>query len=236
MSTHQETCEEIKGCNQFKEREDAKREIIAVRKDRGLQRDKGLDPGIGCNDLYWRCRGLGLYRRIVAGRVQRDGVGRGCAMGFGNSLPTHRWLKGQYVYPLGDILVCLPIRRYTFPLEPIAYQKKKMELRLKCMSFAKRKQDLSSSEQNRSTLYMLQSLVFFLYEILKCITLSIDTTQWVKHVQFNFLCHPTRWAGDQYIYPLGDIQVCLPIRRHIARRTELARAMKIAGERVLAKK
>ena len=73
-------------------------------------------------------------------------------IGFANGLPTHRWLKGQYVYPLGDILVCLPVRRYTIPLSPIAYQKKKLELRPKCMSFAKRKQDLLSSEQIRSTL------------------------------------------------------------------------------------
>ena len=87
--------------------------MLFFRRDRGLQRDKGLDPGIGCDDLYWCRRGLGPYRRIVVGRVQRDGSlrawhvggflgsemrdglqGRGCAMGFGNSLPTHRWLKG----------------------------------------------------------------------------------------------------------------------------------------------
>ena len=173
MSTHQETCEEIKDCKQFKEGEDAKMGggkqccsfeetedgkeikdwILGLAVTIFIGAAEVLSPTIELLQAGSNAMGLCVRGTLVVFQGRRCAMGfqgRGCAMGFGNSLPTHRWLKGQYVYPLGDILVCLPVRRYTFPLEPIAYQKKKMELRLKCMSFAKRKQHLSSSEQNRS--------------------------------------------------------------------------------------
>ena len=45
--------------------------MLFFRRDRGLQTDKGLDPGIGCDELYWCCRGLEPYIRIVVSKEKK---------------------------------------------------------------------------------------------------------------------------------------------------------------------
>ena len=94
---------------------------------------------------------------------------------------------------------------------------------------------------------MLQSLVFFLYEIFKCITQSIMSTHketydaLIRPNRSNmfsliFFVNPlggleisisTHWEMYRYVYPLVDIS-----REELT----LANSMKIAGENVLTKR